>query len=245
LPVNSITTLTLFGIRKGHWRWGLAQMGTMPPQLKNVPGLRFFKLLGSGKGRVFSITPDFYLYGLMAVWKTEEAADNFFQSSPIMQQYNLHCDEQWTIKLKPIKANGLWDGVNPFIPIEHNISTNRPIAVLTRASINLSALPAFWKYGKETSKAIEKAQGLVAAIGLGELPFVRQATFSIWENQQSMLEYAYKTTHHQQVIKKTRSDNWYSEELFARFEVLSTTGTWKGKDPLENLFKAESDSALN
>jgi len=241
LPDSSITTLTLFGIKKGHWRWGLAQMGTMPPQLKVVAGLNFFKLLGSGKGRVFSLTPDFYLYGMMAVWETETAADIFFTSSPIIKEYEQHCNEQWTVKLAPSKAHGLWDGVNPFIPIKTNRSDNQLMAVLTRASINLRALPAFWKYGKETSKAIEKAPGLVAAIGLGELPFVRQATFSIWENQEKMMDYAYKTAHHQEVIKKTRSDNWYSEELFARFKVLSATGTWKGKDPLRDILKPEFD----
>ena len=233
MSAPSITTLTLFGIKKGHWRWGLAQMGTMPPKLKRVAGLQFFKLLGSGKGRVFSLTPDFYLYGLMAVWDKEETAGNFLNNSPEIKEYQKHCDEFWTIKLNPIKAHGLWDGINPFVPVSQMVNSDFPIAVLTRAAINIKALPAFWKYGKHTSKAIEKAPGLIAAVGLGELPFVRQATFSIWENQEQMMQYAYKTAHHQEVIKKTRADNWYSEELFARFQVLSATGSWKGKNPLE------------
>ena len=235
MSAQSTTTLTLFGLKKGNWRWGLAQMGILPPRLKTVPGLTFYKLMGSGKGRVFSLTPDFLLYGLFAVWESEQAADTFFEASPLLQEYGQHCHEQWTVKLIPIKAHGLWDGSNPFKAIEHNIQNNGPIAVLTRASIHLKALPAFWKHGKETSRAIEKAPGLLAAIGLGELPFVRQATFSIWESQAQMLEYAYKTAQHQRVIKKTRSDNWYSEELFARFAILSATGTWKGKDPLNNI----------
>ena len=234
MSAESITTLTLFSLKKGNWRWGLAQMGTLPPRLKMVPGLTFYKLMGSGKGRVFSLTPNFYLYGLFAVWESEQVADAFFHASPLLQEYLEHCNEQWTVKLSPIKAHGLWDGRNPFKTIEHNKENNGPIAVLTRASINLKALPAFWKHGKETSQAIETAPGLLAAIGLGELPFVRQATFSIWETQAQMMEYAYKTAQHQKVIKKTRSDNWYSEELFARFVVLSSSGTWKGKDPLKN-----------
>lgn len=229
----SITTLTLFGIKKGHWRWGLAQMGTMPPKFKNVPGLQFFKLLGSGKGRVFSLTPDFYLYGLLAVWENEATADQFLQHSPIIQEYQQHCAAFYTLKLSPLKAHGLWDGVNPFSSNEHKNPTTKLIAVLTRASINIKALPAFWKYGIQTSKAIENAPGLIAAIGLGELPFIRQATFSIWETEELMKQYAYKTAQHQEVIKKTRADNWYSEELFARFSVLSASGTWNGKNPLE------------
>ncbi|GEO06812.1 hypothetical protein AAE02nite_44760 [Adhaeribacter aerolatus] len=235
MTVQAITTLTLFGIQKGHWRWGLAQMGTMPPRLQQTPGLQFFKLLGSGKGRVFSLTPDFYLYGLMAVWETEAQADIFFSHSDIIREYQEHCQESWTVKLLPLKAHGKWDGKSPFIPAPEYNQINGPLAVLTRASINLRALPAFWKYGKETSKALEQAPGLVAAVGLGELPFVRQATFSIWENEQQMVQYAYQNAHHQQVIRKTRQDNWYAEELFARFRVISATGTWKGRNPLENI----------
>lgn len=227
-----ITTLTLFSLKKGHWRWGLAQMGTMPPRFKTVPGLTFFKLLGSGKGRVFSLTPDFYLYGLMAVWETETAADDFFSHSDIFTQYQQHCLETWTIKLEPTKAHGFWDGQAPFVPTVAVLDKNEKIAVLTRAAINVRALPAFWKYGVQTSKALEKAPGLIAAIGLGELPFVRQATFSIWENEGLMRQYAYQTAHHQEVIKKTRQDNWYHEELFARFRVLSAIGSWKGCNPL-------------
>jgi len=232
LPNQNITTLTLFGLRAGHWRWGLAQMGTMPPHLKNIKGLQFFKLLGSGKGRVFSLTPDFYLYGFMAVWEDEAMADNFFEQSYIIKEYQEHCHESWTVKLQPLKAHGLWDGRNPFIPTAEILKPAGKLAVLTRASINLRALPAFWKHGRQTSKALEQATGLVGAVGLGELPFIRQATFSIWETEEHMVQYAYKNAHHQQVIRKTRQDNWYSEELFARFRVVSATGTWKGRNPL-------------
>ncbi|WP_034257517.1 hypothetical protein [Adhaeribacter aquaticus] len=234
MSAQSITTLTLFGIKKGHWCWGLAQMGTMPPLLKQVKGLQFFKLLGSPKGGVFNIKPDFYLYGMFGVWESEAVADNFFKNSSIFYEYQQHCNETWTIKLNPIKAHGLWDGVNPFQVTKATPHLTKPIAVLTRASINVRAIPAFWKHGAATSKAIEQAEGLIAAVGLGELPFVRQATFSIWKTENDIIQYAYKSAQHQQVIKKTRTDNWYSEELFARFEVLGATGSWKGKNPLES-----------
>lgn len=233
MAARAITTLSLFGLKNGQWRWGLSQMGTMPPRYKTVPGLTFFKLLGSGKGRVFSLTPDFYLYGLMAVWESEAAADTFFSQSELYREYQQHCHEIWTVKLEPIKTHGLWDGQNPFAPAPAAAEATGKIAVLTRASINLRALPAFWQYGVKTSKALDKAPGLVTAVGLGELPFIRQATFSIWESEQQMRQYAYQSAHHQQVIKKTRQDNWYSEELFARFRVLSSEGSWKGRNPLD------------
>ncbi len=230
---SPLTTLTLFGLKPGRWRWGLAQMGTSPPILKNVPGLQFFKLLGSGKGRVFSLKPDFKRYGLFAVWQNEAAADEFLQNSELMQTYRQNCLETWTVKLQPYKAHGLWDNIFPFPDLSPEPDLHQPIAVLTRAAINWRSLPAFWKHGTITSAALENAEGVVASIGLGELPFVRQATFSIWENQRQMQAYAYQNAAHREVMKRTRTQNWYSEELFARFTVLSAAGTWHGANPLD------------
>ena len=42
---------------------------------------------------------------------------------------------------------------------------------------------------------------------------------------------------HQEVIKKTRKENWYSEDMFVRFIPLHTNGTIKGSDPLSKLKK--------
>jgi heme-degrading monooxygenase HmoA len=230
-----LTTFTLFSLREGHLRWGLAQMGTLPPYLEQVQGLRFHKLLGSGKGLVFSLLPDLRRYALLAVWESEEDSDRFFSQSGLFGQYQERCREIWTVKLFPFKAHGLWDGQNPFEPLHPAPATEEPLAILTRASIRWSALLPFWRNAAQTREALEKAEGLIASVGVGELPFVRQATFSIWESARSMQQYAYKSTEHREVIQRTRSGKWYSEELFARFRIGSSSGTWNGNDPLQTL----------
>ena len=234
-PAARLTTLTLFGIRSGNIRWGLAQMGTSGPQLDKVPGLLFYKLLGSGQGQSFSLSPNFRRYGLLCTWETEAAADSFLHNSSFIAAYTRHTDEIWTVKLLPYQSHGLWDKQEPFAPVLLEKYAGGPIAVITRASVNWWRLPAFCRYGMRTSKSLDAAEGLYCSIGLGELPFIRQATFSIWESAEAMKAFAYKDPQHQEVMRRTRAENWYSEELFARFKPISTTGTWNGKDPLQEV----------
>ena len=45
-------------------------------------------------------------------------------------------------------------------------------------------------------------------------------------------DFAYSNEHHQRVIRRTREENWYHEELFARFQPLKSGGQWNGRNPL-------------
>ncbi|MFC7668770.1 hypothetical protein ACFQT0_16390 [Hymenobacter humi] len=75
------TTLTVFTLKPGNQRWGLAQMGTSPGPLQRVPGLRFFKLLGSGAHNGFGFWPNLNRYGFMGVWDDAAAALAFLHST--------------------------------------------------------------------------------------------------------------------------------------------------------------------
>lgn len=79
-----------------------------------------------------------------------------------------------------------------------------PIAVLTRATIRLSKLNSFWKNVDGVAQQMAGAHGLITSIGIGEVPFIKQATFSIWENKELMKAFAYQMHQHQDVIKKTK-----------------------------------------
>lgn len=232
-----VTTLTLFRLKPGNVRWGLAQMGPPAQQVRKTEGLIFGHLLGSGSGSGFSILPDFQVYGFLGSWTSQEMALPFFRNSDFIKKYQDRCSEIYTLFLQPYQAHGLWDGQNPFKDLVTAPTSPMPIAVLTRAAIRWQALPGFWKHVPAASKALDQAEGLLLSKGLGELPIIRQATFSLWTSEEAMKAYAYRLKDHKEVIRRTRQDNWYSEELFARFTPFNSEGSWGGKDPLEFLLR--------
>lgn len=227
----SFTTFTVFSYTGAARWWALKQMGILPPKLHKVKGLIFYKLMGSGKGPAFSITPDFSRYMLLAVWNSQEEAKLFFNTSSLMNEAKSKADEVWTIKMIPVQAHGQWAGCTPFECKDLVMASQMPVAVLTRASLKWRHLMNFFSYAQKTSKAVAQAKGLIFSCGIGERPFTRQATFSIWENLEAMKGFAYGTQAHRSAMQQQNKQGWYREELFARFCILGTEGSYGGEDP--------------
>jgi hypothetical protein len=82
---------------------------------------------------------------------------------------------------------------------------------------------SFWKSVPLASKAIENAKGVQYYKGIGEWPFIQQATISIWDNFEAVNTFAYKDKAHADIVKKTKQMKWYKEDLFSRFYLISDT----------------------
>ena len=52
----------------------------------------------------------------------------------------------------------------------------------------------------------QSAKGLIISYGIGEMPWIKQATFSVWENKNAMKDFAYNMQQHTEVIQKTRNE---------------------------------------
>ena len=205
--------------------WALSMMQFAHKYLKNIEGLKFYKLLGSGKDG-FKPQPDWSVYGLLQVWENEDKARHFFEHADLIKRYHEKSKRFSTLYLRSIKAHGLWSRTNPFNKSSSLSSEPKAVAIITRASIKTTQLYRFWKYVPKTQRAIEQAKGLIYTKGLGEFPIWEMATLSIWESMESAKAYAYSNTAHAKAIKMTRKYNWYSEELFSRFEVYNVEGNW-------------------
>jgi hypothetical protein len=187
----------------------------------------FYKLMGTGKNGSFDIWPDFRQWSVMLFYN--KSLFNDVSGKSIAKKLLGTFINTWLklsqakvrfIHLEPYAGHGSWDNQSF---ISQRKSSEEPvgrIAVLTRATIRLTRLIAFWKAVPSTSFQLDQHPGFVFSIGVGEIPLIKQATFSIWESEADMKSYAYKMRAHQEVIKRTRNENWYAEEMFLRFRLL-------------------------
>ena len=192
--------------------------------------------MGSGS-EGYSIYPDWNVYAILQVWETESDAKSYFSSHPLARAYADRSQRSCHLYMNLLRAKGSWSGGNPFGPAEkpgphgkqHSGADHAfPIAVLTRATIRKRHLFRFWHYVPYSQKPLESAEGLLFHKGIGEIPFLQMATFSLWRDEADMKRFAYGSVNHQGAIAKTRRLDWYREELFARFRPYRTEGTWPG-----------------
>lgn len=238
-----LVSLTIIRYPKKYIFFALLKMALFRLPLYFNRNISFFKLLGCGKNGTFDKRPDWQQWGIMAAIKSAGNIENADKNELIKKLYGhfvhqwfqaFEC-ETWTILLEPIEGHGKWDGKEPFGNLPKNTEYDGAIAILTRATIRLSKLNAFWKNVDGVANQMTGAKGFVTSIGIGEIPYIKQATFSAWKNKDAMKQFAYQMSQHTAVIKKTRQENWYSEDMFVRFRPLKTYGAIKGNDPLEGM----------
>ena len=196
-------------------------MGRNNGFMKNQNGLIFYKFMGSGGRSGFSLRPDFSTYALLSVWENEDQAKSFLERNKLVSLYKKKCKQVRLLILKPFQSHGLWSGINPFKINDQQTIEKSKVAIITRATLNYSKLISFWKSVPNSSKAISKAKGVYFFKGIGEIPFIQQATISLWDSIQDVINFAYKSEEHSEIVKRTRKEKWYKEELFSRFYVLN------------------------
>ena len=223
---TEVVTLTLFEFQGLTNKWkAFKYMGLSNRILPQLNPTVFAKMLGSGARTGFSHFPNFGVYALLAVWPKEESAEQFFQNNAWFTNCLSASSNVFTIYMQTCGVHGKWEGKTPFNKTI-NQNPDRPLAVLTRATIRPSRLFRFWQFVHPVSSSLQQSKNKIFAVGVGELPLIQQATFSIWENIKALEEFAYHSSLHSKVVQLTRKENWYQEDLFARFHPYKTKGNW-------------------
>ena len=190
---------------------------------RKFTGISFSKLLGTGSGQTFTPSDAVLTRWGMVVVIDENRIKAFDQSS-IISNWRKRSTSEFRAVLSPLSSHGLWAKKNPFDFIAPLSNPDAQISALTRARIKWNKNFIFWKSVPPVVIDLHSNPGLHAAIGIGEAPIGLQGTFSLWKSASALRDFAYRGKAHQVAIAQTQSIGWYSEELFARFEVLALRG---------------------
>jgi hypothetical protein len=219
----TVALLLLARLRSGAW--GLSRLVRGERALGKVPGLRFARVLGSGREGGFGLAPGLDHQGLMCFFDDEDSARVFAQEATVMRAYRDHAHEVLLALLRATSCRGTWSGAS--LAVTAAAQADAPMAALTRASIRLRHAAAFWQHAPATHDGIARAEGCRLAVGLGEAPLLRQATFSLWDHSAAMDAYA-RSGAHLAAIKGAHEQGWFSESMFVRFAPISIEGAWHG-----------------
>ncbi|WP_345629556.1 monooxygenase [Rugosimonospora acidiphila] len=207
------------------------RMAVDPRRVRREDGVRFVKLLGTGRGGEFGPTrADPTRWAALAVYD---------QARPGFAGWDRRAVASCRIDLAPLNARGSWAGREPFpITPAGSSGTNQPdgttggkaggtdgpVLALTRARLRPTRAVTFWRATGPVAAAASEASGLLAAFGIGEAPLGWQGTVTVWRRAADLLRFAYRHPQHRQAIERTMTTGWYAEELFARFAVLDVVG---------------------
>lgn len=225
-PGSAVAVLVLADFAPGSRLWAAGRLVLGRRPLRDVPGLRFAKVLGSGHEGGFGLRPSLSRQGLFCVFDDDRSADRFLDSSKIVAAYRARARECLTVKLRAFSSRGTWSGTS--IPVSTAAPAHGPIAALTRASIRPAVAVAFWRKSPPAERSLETADGCLLAAGLGEAPLLRQATFSVWQSVEHMDRYA-RSGAHLDAIRAAYAGRYFSESMFVRFVPDDLRGVWKGK----------------
>jgi len=208
----------------------MARLATDRPRLARTNGLAFWRVLGTSRGDDTGTGIDPRRTAFFAVWRDEADLEHFLAASPIARRWD-DADEAWHVRLEAISGRGSWRGRDVLASVRPGTSTG-PVAVVTRAAVRVGAWRAFARAGAPVSAEVRSAPGLLAVVGMGEAPVGRLGTFSLWRSGDDVDEFVRSMPAHRDTMRRTRTESWYREELFARFAPYASSGSWDGRDPL-------------
>jgi spheroidene monooxygenase len=209
--------------------WAFAQMGLARGPLKRIAGLRSWKLMGTGAGDGFSTRPNVAVYALLCVWEDAAAAKDALAGSEPFRRFKRHSDAFVTLTLAPTQSRGQWAGEAPFGDAGFAAPSGLIVA-LTRATLKPSRLIEFWSKVPAISSAILEHETRHFMIGMGEVPWLHQVTFSIWSDEAAMRDFSLRSRTHGEAVKLAYTRGWFTEYLFARFNLVAIDGCWPALD---------------
>jgi hypothetical protein len=226
--VSDLVTMHVWRVTPQRVPSALVAVALDTRRVRALAKARFAKLLGTSSS--FGVRgADLTRWVLLVSWTSADAASTFADSA-LVRRWRARSRESWSAELLPLASRGSWSRRSPFEGTAAD--WDGPVAALTHARLAPRRAVTFWRSVPPVVGDLHQRSGLRAAFGIGEAPLGVQGTFSLWRDAAALEEFAYKAESHREVIRQTALRHWYTEELFARFGVLSCAGRLGGHDPL-------------
>jgi hypothetical protein len=213
----NVVTLHVWEIPARAIGGAFRRMATEPRRLRKLPGIRFVKLVGTGTGLSFGIRDaDLTRWAAVVAWAGDadpEIVDRGWEKIAVRSA---------RVDLTPIASRGRWSGKQPFATDPQK--SDGMVLALTRARLRPAKALTFWRAVPPVAAELHQADGLLARFGVGEAPIGWQGTVSVWRDAADLTRFAYRQPEHRAVIERTPVDQWYAEDLFARFAVRGIQG---------------------
>lgn len=181
-------------------------------RLRRVAGLRFVRVLGTGRGDDTGPSSDLRRQAYLLVWDSVEEADRFRAAHPVAQRWR-RCTVEHDLTLGLASGHGRWSGHDVLDGLSAAPADGR-IVVVTRARVRLGSWRALRRVSRTTADLVRRAPGCEWVIGVGEFPVGRLGTVSSWRSMADVERFAADPTHRAAVAV---SADWFVESLFARF----------------------------
>lgn len=225
--MSGLHTFTLASFDRGRVPHLLATVPLERIRLRRQRGLAWGRHLGTGRGsRTLGVDPARWAW--FCSWADEAAAADFHDAL----EGRLGPAELATLHLRAARAKGRWAGHEVLIAESESVEAPAPLVVLTRARVR----PTRWRPFSQSVPGVDadrgRAPGLLRSVGVGEWPVLVQGTLSVWRDAAAMSGFA-RTEAHRVAVRRTAAERWYAEELFARFALERTQGSWDGTAPAQ------------
>ncbi len=215
------------------WRapLALARLGTDRLRLRGTPGLRFARLLGTGRGATAVRRrpgPQRAVRRLGRRRRARRVRGRLVRASG-RRGCGRSGGEVYSVRLGLLSGHGRWGGRDVLADLRRPRAARRRRPGRRphprhRPPVALAPVPRVPAAGlRGAGRGRRSARGR----GVGEAPVGLQATFSIWSDVAAVVAFA-RSPQHREVVRRTRDEDWYGEELFARFAPLGATAPGTG-----------------
>ena len=173
----------------------------------------FRRLLGTGRGADTGPSADLRRTAMFAVWADEAALDRHLATTAGRPGVA----ERYDVRLRALGGHGSWRGVDVLggLGPAARRRPDRRADPRRRPGAGVAPVPGRRSAGQRRARRPPTACS--PSLGVGELPVGRLGTFSLWSGVAAMRAFA-ASPRHRDVVRRTRAERWYGEELFARFE---------------------------